>query len=87
MTATKRTLAIDRDKMYALGDEQGNITLNTEEIIRIAEQFCTKPYASEVGPGKTAQPPSDVPPTTNDIVEIALHGMNRGKAAGDAAGR
>lgn len=54
-------------------------------MIKLAERYCTRLYASDVGPGETTESASlarNVPPTTKEV-EKALKGMEREKHAGD----
>lgn len=86
LKATRRKLAIGRERMYALRDEQGNVTHNMEEIIKIAEQFCNRLYASDAGVRRSTEPTSvacDIQPVTKEEVETTLKGMKKGKAADD----
>ncbi|WP_265430092.1 RNA-directed DNA polymerase, partial [Klebsiella pneumoniae] len=86
LKATKRKLKIGKDRMYALKDEQGNITHNMEEILEVAQRFYTKLYASDFRQGETNERTDlacDVPLVTKEEVKNALKSMKRGKAAGD----
>lgn len=76
LKATRRKLAIGRDRMYALRDEQGDIMHSMEEIIKTAERLHT----SDGGAGGTTESTSfncDVPSVTKKNVEKAFKGMKR----------
>lgn len=50
LNAAKRKLAVGRDKMHTLRDEQGNVMHNIDKIIKIAERYYTRLCNSDVGP-------------------------------------
>lgn len=49
MKATKKQLAVSKDRMYALRNEIGNIT-HMDEIMKVAERFYAELYAVNVRP-------------------------------------
>lgn len=75
--AAKKKLDIGRDRTRARRYEQGTITLNMAEIIKIAEGRW---------PGSITEPTvldGEVPRVTKAEVQEALNGTKKGKAAGD----
>lgn len=53
MKGSKRTLAIGKNRMYAITGKQEYITHNPDEKIEVADRFYTRLYASDVLQGET----------------------------------
>lgn len=82
----KSKRAISKSRMFALGDKQGNIMHNMDEIIKVGEKLFTRLYGSDVRTGETTELASltgSVPLVAKEKAGKALKGMKRGTAAGD----
>lgn len=55
LKASNRKLDISKDRTYAPSDEQDSITHRTDEIIKVAQLFDPRLYASDIRPEETAE--------------------------------
>ena len=86
MKVTKSALGIGNNQLFALKDEQGVITNNRDEVIKVAEKFYRKLYSSNVQQNEdpnTEVMNTEVPCVNASEIKKALKGMSRGKAGGE----
>ena len=84
----RRKLGTGRQQVFALKDSNGNIVSNRDGIIKVAEEFYTMLFQSNMRDAynianRNNETPGEVPNVTLGEVRKGLKGMKRGKAAGE----
>lgn len=83
----KRKLGQGRKQMFALRNENGEMTRNRDEVIKVAEKFYKTLYSSkekkEVRNEEEIKKIDPVPEVKDWEVEYAVKAMSRGKAGGE----